>query len=201
MSLEEIKQELGLIKKQLGPIKEELREIKQQLEGINNENQTISKDILWGEYQELRKNARHNETLRGNMTNYILALTSGLITIITLDDVINKSDQPILILISLIGLLSTTFALSYAERYQRNREQADQLLKKIDDLFKIDTSTSEDEVSPMEGVFKFKEKIIKKVHEDKVYRFANKINTHVLWIILPFTVLISGLLLLLSTFD
>jgi hypothetical protein len=97
-----------------------------------SENQ---KDLLWGMYLDMRAHARHAETLRVSAATYMLAVASALIAVISFDHKLDLHDLPLSILVSLIGLITALFCASYAELYFRNRERAERIQKRLDELF------------------------------------------------------------------
>jgi len=149
-----------------------------------SDTQKVQKELLWGLYQELRNHARHSETLRSTMNNYMLIIASALITVIMFDDKINILDLPLSLLVCFLGLLCGLFSLSYAERYQRNRERASELLKQLDTVFFEDQASA--------SLSQLKADADKTHYSKKIYVFANKFNTHVFWLILPLLVFVIG---------
>jgi hypothetical protein len=155
--------------------------------GNISDTQKIQKEILWGLYQELRIHARHSETLRSTMNNYMLIIASALITVIISDNKINILDLPLSLLVCFLGLLSGLFSLSYTERYQRNRERAEEFLKQLDNIFFKEQSLA--------SIAQLKARADKTHNSNKIYFFANKFNTHVFWSILPLVVFVIGCVL------
>lgn len=152
-------------------------------EGIND-TQKIQKEILWGLYQEFRNHARHREILRSNVNNYMLIVSSALITVIIFDDKLNRLDLPLSLLICFSGFLCGVFSASYAEGYQKDRTRASELLKQLDAIF-------------FEGqapitLAQIKENADRSHYSQKLYVLAKKINAQFFWLVLPILVCIIG---------
>lgn len=154
----------------------------------NDENKKIQKDILWGLYQEYRNHARHTETLRSNVNNYVMVISSALITLVTFDRNIDRSDWPLALVIAFIGFIGALFSVSYTERYNRHRLRATQVRKHLDELFFSPENETNIQILRKRADILNDEYMRFRV----VRRFA---GTHFFWIILPFVVFIIGLFL------
>jgi hypothetical protein len=95
----------------------------------------IQKDLLWGEYVELRTHARHAEMVRVNAVNFVLLLTSALVAVITLDKTIGHADLALCLIIAAIGFFSIGFSLLYLDRYTRHITTAIHVREELDRLF------------------------------------------------------------------
>jgi hypothetical protein len=152
----------------------------------NQKDEKGQKDLLWGLYLDMRNHARHAETLRVSAVSYMLAVASALIAVITFDHKVDRYDLPLSILVALIGLITALFSASYAELYFRNRERANNILKRLDELFFYDEvhtpPPSKTTLSKLIDV------------DDRTYNFswARIASTHWVWVVLPSMVLILG---------
>ena len=149
------------------------------------------KDLLWGMYLEMRTHARHAETLRSNAINFTLVLTSALIVVITFDKKLNHADVLLCAAITVLGLVSTGFAASYAELFYRNRQRAEEFRNRLDTLF-------------FDGECYTVAKLLKEAKDNhekrKVYRWSRRItgSTHGFWLVTPILVFLAGIILTIS---
>jgi hypothetical protein len=148
----------------------------------------VRKELLWNLSQERRNQARHSETLRSNISNYILLASSGLVAIITSDHKFGHWDLAMSLLLVVIGALGTLFTILYTERYHRNRRRASCLLKELDAIFFAESERRN----------------LAKIEDDsdvahyEIQQFARVKglgNTHGLWLIFPILVFITGVVL------
>lgn len=153
-----------------------------------SEVEKIQKELLWGLYQERRNQAKHHETMRSNVINYTLIVSSALITVNTFNGKVNRQDIPLSIVIVLIGLFSTLFTASYTERLNHSRAQASALSKHLDFLFfegQAPTTISQIETDAEKEHFKY-----------KLFELLRRVtNIHWLWISFPFIIAFIGLIL------
>ena len=172
----------------------------QRDEGHLSDLAKIQKDLLWGEYTELRNHTRHAETVRINAVNFVLLLTSALVAVVTLDKAINRADLALSVIITGIGLFSTGFSILYLDRYEKHRAEAMCVREELDRLFfgreglsrsisalhtAADTRRATPAVTPAGRV---KRKVIRLV--TGVAR-----DSHLFWIIMPVFVSITGIAL------
>jgi hypothetical protein len=147
----------------------------------------IRKDLLWGEYVEFRTHARHSETLRSNVNNYLLLSASGLITVIAFGNGIQFNDIYLSVLLIIVGIAGALFSSSYIERYQRNRQRALQIAKKLDMLFLNNQVGYKigDITMYADGIH----------YKNKIYAWIRDWlrDTHWLWLMFPGAVILIGL--------
>lgn len=140
-------------------------------------------DILWGMYQEQLVYARHHETLRANVTNYILLVGGGVGTLVSSGG-FTRPDLPLTILLILLGLFGAVFSASHSERYHAHkmrgiayRDELDKLLFQEGDNLKT-----------------IKDGVDTKLEED--YPVLSLIvRTHWLWMVFPLMIAILGVVL------
>lgn len=84
-------------------------------------------DIRWRMYAEHCSHARHHETLRATTSNILLAISAGIIAVVT------RGDRPFLIeywpltaLLVCIGIFGALFSAKYHERFCMHTERARQ---------------------------------------------------------------------------
>ncbi len=146
----------------------------------------IQKELLWGLYQEYRNHARHNETMRANIINYLIASSAGLVSLIALGG-LHRDDSPLTIVLMAVGLLGFLFSASYTERSLGNKHRANQVIDKLDSLwFKESPNNMAD----------IKRNADKDREGDKLFlvvRVAS--NSHVLWLIFPLLISLIGVIL------
>ena len=141
--------------------------------------------ILWDVSLERRTHARHSETLRASVTNYLLVTSSGLVALITFDKVIGRGDLALALLLVGVGLLGILFNASYIERYHRNRRRASDLIREIDRLGSVAGHPTLAEIEEHADAQHFAKGRLR-----RVYRIA---STHWLWLAFPAAVLAIGL--------
>jgi hypothetical protein len=100
-----------------------------------SESDKLQKDLLWAFYLEWRTAARHVETTRSNAINYALLVSAALITVITVDKQVTRSDWPLCVVLLSVSLFTSVYSLSYLERYLRNKKRAEVLMEEIDARF------------------------------------------------------------------
>ena len=64
----------------------------------------IRKDLLVGMYVDLRQHARHAETLRSTVVNFMIVIASLLIATITADGRVDSSDVALCLAVACVGL-------------------------------------------------------------------------------------------------
>jgi hypothetical protein len=105
------------------------------MHGELSDEAKIRKDLLWGMYADVRAHARHAETLRSNVVNFMIVVASILIAVVANHGTIGPQDLPLCLTILVIGLLGLAFAASYTELYERNRQRAVELRTALDTEF------------------------------------------------------------------
>jgi hypothetical protein len=148
----------------------------------------IQKDLLWGMYTDVRAHARHAETLRSNVVNFMIVVASVLIAVIANDRRITRSDLPLCLAIVAVGLLGLAFAASYTELYARNRKRAVCLRTVLDDEFFPDgvkniAAILDEADAPHEAA--------------SLYRWSRGLigSTQRFWFLMPALVLAAGVIL------
>lgn len=148
-------------------------------------------DILWGMYQEHYVNARHHETLRANVTNFII-IVSGAIGSLVATGGLNRSDLPLTILLTFIGLFGALFSAAHSDRYLAHQRRAIAFREQLDKLlFGNADKTLKD----------IKDETDKKRYKDfPVLKYM--VSAHWLWLLFPLIVALIGILLsILCWFD
>ena len=151
----------------------------------SNEDKKIQKDLLWGLYQEYRNHARHSETLRSTVNNYVMVVSSALITLATFDKNIDSSDLPLSLLMIFIGFIGVFFSVSYTERYNRHRERASQVRKHLDEMFFPKT----------DGAVNIKTLRTKADEKNKLMFVRELASGHYFWLVIPLVVFLIGIFL------
>src|SRR5688500_9528036 len=95
----------------------------------------VRKDLLWGMYSDLRTHARHAETLRANVANFMILVASVLVAVIANDRRIAGNDLPLCLAIVVVGGLGFAFATSYTELFERNRKRTLRIREELDEEF------------------------------------------------------------------
>jgi hypothetical protein len=162
--------------------------------------QKVQKDLLWGEYTELRNQVRHVELVRTNAINFAMLLTSALIAVITLDRAIDRADLGLCLVITGVGLFSAVFSVLYLDRYVRNAARASYVRHELDRLFfskeglGLGLSSLRDagEAEYLQHGNAFIDRV-KRI----TFRGVGKVfhDSHLFWIAMPTLILIAGILL------
>jgi hypothetical protein len=99
---------------------------------MTNEEREITKDVLWGMYQEHVIQGRHHEVQRATVTNLIILLAAGITTFVTVDKAIVDADLPATILLMALGLFGAVFSAQHYERYSKHMDRAKQYRDALD---------------------------------------------------------------------
>ena len=73
-------------------------------------------EILWKLYEDNRNYARFHELQRSTATNLILAVSAGLIGLVTFDKNINLLDLPSVLFLDVLGIFGAIFSAKHYER-------------------------------------------------------------------------------------
>ena len=73
-------------------------------------------EILWKLYEDNRNYARFHELQRSTATNLILAVSAGLIGLVTFDKNINLLDLPSVLFLDVLGNFGAIFSAKHYER-------------------------------------------------------------------------------------
>jgi hypothetical protein len=153
-----------------------------------NETKKAQQEILWGLYQECRTHVRHIETLRSNATNYILVISSALVTVIISDERINSRDLPLSIMIASLGFFGALFCVSYTVEFNRHRLRASEIRRQLDKMF----FPTEDGVE----IKRLRDEAESKNSSYFGFALVRRVaRTHLFWIVLPSAVCVTGLCL------
>jgi hypothetical protein len=155
-------------------------------EGLSDEMKT-RKDLLWGMYTDLRAHARHAETLRSSVVNFMIVVASVLIAVIANDGHVTGNELALCLMIVVVGALGLAFAASYTELYERNRSRAVRIRTTLDEEFFARGETIASLLAAAD-----------KQHEvGALYRWSRRLtgSTHRFWFVLPSLVLVAGLVL------
>jgi hypothetical protein len=147
----------------------------------------VRKDLLWGMYTDVRAHARHAETLRSNVVNFMIVVASVLTAVIANDGQISRTDVPLCLVIVVVGLLGLAFAASYTELYERNRKRAMRIRTALDDEFLTSGGTIASLLDEAD-----------QPHEaERLYRWSRQFtgSTQRFWFLLPGLIVAAGLLL------
>ena len=143
-----------------------------------------AKEILWRLYQDNYDNARHHESQRSTVTNFIILIAGGIGTIVSAGG-FTRQDLPLTLLLIGLGIFGALFSSSHYERYKRSKERAKAYLRELDFIL----FESEKEI--------FKEiKVTTDDKRKKKHPALNKLyDVHWLWMFLPLMVTVLGVAL------
>lgn len=143
-----------------------------------------AKEMLWRLYQDNYVNARHHESQRATVTNFIILIAGGIGTIVSAGG-FTYEDLPLTLLLICLGIFGALFSSSHYERYKRSKERAKAYLRELDSiLFESDGK-----------VFK-SIKVATDVERKENHPTLDKLyDVHWLWMSLPLMVTVLGLTL------
>jgi hypothetical protein len=145
------------------------------------DEQKVSKEILFGLYQDNINQGRHHETQRATVTSSILAIDAIIIGLITFDKCINSSDVPLTIFLTVLGIFGAAFTLKHYERYSLHMQRARVYRNKLDKIF-------------MDGlVFTLKKNADEE--NDKEFPILKNLRLHYWWTALHLIVSVIGTVL------
>ena len=174
--------------------------------------QQDQREILVALYQEYREHARHIESITESANNFMLAIGTAIIAIITADDKLGvtcPARQYLSIGLSCLGLLGTIFSISYTMRYYRNTFRGEKIIDKLDEVFFVDKkkdsgTTNPDNNNTSITILRNEAdvKLWLKKEKEKKYKstivkwlFDYFLNTHSVWILFAFFVFLLGIYL------
>lgn len=152
-------------------------------EGSTKEDKSLLKDVLWGMFQEHQQNARHHETQRSTVSNFIILVAGGIGTLVSSGG-FTRDDLPLTILLILLGLFGAVFSASHFIRYHRHKKRAYAYLAELDLLLFENRDT----------LAQIKEDVDKKV-KGVHHILSRTLNVHSLWLVLPLIVTGLGIVL------
>lgn len=143
------------------------------------------KELLWGMYTDLRAHARHAETLRSNVVNFMIVVASVLIAVIANDANITRKDLPLGLVIIVVGVLGVAFATTYTELYERNWRRAMHIRAALDEEFFAGRAVT---------ITDLIDQADQRHEAGRLYRWSRRITgtAHRFWFVLPAFVLIAG---------
>lgn len=97
------------------------------------DNQDL-REVLWKIYQDHYTHVRHYETQRSTVTSLLLTIAAALLAFVTYDKALSKSDVPLTILLSVIGLFGAAFSIKYHERSSFHYNRLLSCRDKLDEL-------------------------------------------------------------------
>lgn len=153
---------------------------------LSDESQA-RKDLLLGMYADVRAHARHAETLRSNVVNFMIVVAPILIAVIASDGDVTGKDLLLCLVIIVVGMLGLAFAASYTELFERDRKRAMRIREALDGEFFNSGNT-------IASLFDEADEL----HEaSQLYYWSRRLtgSTHRFWLVLPTLVVTSGLLL------
>jgi hypothetical protein len=148
------------------------------------------RELLWGMYTDLRLQARHAETLRSNVVNFMIVVASVLVAAITSDGHVRRSDLVPCVGVACAGLLGLAFATSYTELHERNRRRAMRIREELD----------RDHFSPPVTIQGLLDQADAPHKASKLHKWGRDVagSTKRFWYLLPGLVLITGVVLTLA---
>lgn len=147
----------------------------------------VRKDLLWGMYSDLRTHARHAETLRSTVVNFMILVASVLIAVIANDGQVTGKDFLLCLAMVVVGLVGLAFTASYTELFERNRKRTLRIRAALDDEFLSNGTTIAALLDEADQQHK----------AGRLYRWSRRLtgSTQLFWSVLSGLVTVSGLVL------
>ena len=140
--------------------------------------------ILVDMYKEQMAQSRHHEVLRATVSNIIIAISAGLLGLITYDKQVSTYDLPMIIFLITVGVLGYLITMKQYQHLQRHLERANGFAEKIEELH------------PSTEISKIMEEA--KIRNLKEFPVLSKVRLNRFWGALHIIIVILGLLLLLK---
>jgi len=140
-----------------------------------------SSDILWNLYQEHCAWERHHEEQRASVTNILVAIAAGVLSIITLSNGFTRSDLPLTIFLIMQGLFGSLFVAKQYERFTRHQRLAGNYRQALDGRF------------PESQILTLRK--IAEEEQEREFRILSKLRLHHLWIGIHLLIGLFGLVL------
>lgn len=140
-----------------------------------------SADILWNLYQEHSTWERHHEEQRASVTNILLAVAAGVLSVITFKEGLTRSDLPLTLFLIMQGLFGALFVAKQYERFARHQRLAGKYRQALNDTFPESQIIALRELADQEQARKF--------------RILYKLRLHQLWVGLHLLIALFGVVL------
>lgn len=128
-------------------------------------------------YKEERTHARHHESMRSGVANYLLALTVAILGIIANLD-FRFNTFPLAILLVLLGIYGLLISIKFYERYNFHTSRASDFRRRIDEL------------CPKSKILKMK--TIGQKRHSKEFKKIKNMRLNYLWLFLYIFLIILG---------
>lgn len=92
-------------------------------------------DVLLNIYQEHCAWERHHEEQRATVTNLLIAVAAGVISVITFDGKLSTADFPLALFLVMQGIFGALFTAKHYERFAMHQKRADLYRKTLDSLY------------------------------------------------------------------
>jgi hypothetical protein len=138
-------------------------------------------DILWNLYQEHCEWERHHEEQRASVTNILVAVAAGVLSVITLKNGLTSSDLPLTIFLIMQGLFGALFVAKQYERFARHQRLAGKYRQALNDRFPESQIIALREMADQE--------------QANTFRTLYRLRLHQLWTGLHLLIALFGLVL------
>lgn len=92
------------------------------------------KSILMDMYREQMAHSRHHEVLRATVSNIIIAVSAGLLGLLTFDNDLTTEDWPMIVFLITVGIFGYLITMKHYQHLQRHYERANGFAKKLEEL-------------------------------------------------------------------
>jgi hypothetical protein len=94
-----------------------------------------AEELLWRLYEDNREFARHHEHLRATASNLTMAISAGVLGLVTFDGHLGTEDFPLTLLLAILGFFGALFTAKHYERVRLHLNRAAQYFAKLDESY------------------------------------------------------------------
>jgi len=142
-------------------------------------------DVIWLLYKDNVEQGRHHETQRSNVASVLVAVSAGLVALITQDKEVNASDLPLTTFLVVIGLFGILFSAKQYERFSAHMDRAREYRGALESEL-----TDRGTPTPIAQLKQHADEQSKRAHP-----VLNRLSLHWFWILLYFLITCLGGLL------
>jgi uncharacterized membrane protein YidH (DUF202 family) len=142
-------------------------------------------DVLWQLYKDNIEQGRHHETQRSNVASVLVAVSAGLLALITQDKQISVTDLPLTTFLVIIGFFGILFSAKQYERFSAHMDRAREYRGALEsELTKRGTPTP---------IVQLKQQADE--HSKRAHPVLSRLSLHWFWVLLYFLITCLGALL------
>lgn len=84
----------------------------------------VRREAFWKMYQEHCTHIRHHDVQRSTVAASLIAITGAMLAVATFDRSLSRSDLPLLLMVSALGVFGALFSAKHYERSAMHMERA-----------------------------------------------------------------------------